>query len=763
MESHMINDKHFYKIVNSQRDCRAQKLTQLQVDGEMLQKSDDIAEGWVRYFQNLSKRLESDNFNAKYQEFVQLDYKEIEDFCRNNYKSDTEFVSLELLDKLVCEMKNGKYQDEQLLSAEHFKFGGPSLIYLLKSIFEKIFKEGTVPNCFKSGIITPVYKKQDKPINNPNSYRRITVSSVIGKLFEKVILHKISPLLKESQNPLQRGFSKDVAPTNASLLLTEAIAESLDNNVSLYAAYIDASKAFDVVWHESMLRKLFYTGISKETWILTKMLYQDLHSKVKWEGKISSPFYEQQGVRQGGILSPELYKVFINPLLDFYKNNYLGFRIGSIQVNSPTCADDIVLLGRSQLELQTMLLGQEQYANDERCIISEAKSKVMIFNQKKQHIDENCTLHDRQIAHTESYTHIGIDRKLRGHDMIEKRIKLARRTTYALMGTGMHGYNGINPSVIIRMWNMYVRPRMLFGLDCVLLSKKDYSKLSSYHKSFLKMIMNLSDAAIYILSGELPLESFIHSQILLKLCSIIRYGGIEKELCMRQVLIKDVSSHSWFLYAKEILDFYDLPSVFELISVTPAKEKWKTCIKNKIHEYWKMQIEKWSVGKSTIRYLIPRTKENGTVHNVWKNAGMNRIAIMKASTKAKLLSGTYILQQTQSKFKKRQISAICLMCNSDIEDTPHFLIKCSSLERTRQPFIDKIKALLNTVDKKLYKSIYKNDIRLTQLILDVTSPTLPMRFQTDELIHEIESLTRGLCFALHHERCRLLDIAVRPY
>jgi hypothetical protein len=55
-----------------------------------------------------------------------------------------------------------------------------------------------------------------------------------------------------------------------------------------------------------------------------------------------------------------------------------------------------------------------------------------------------------------------------------------------------------------------------------------------------------------------------------------------------------------------------------------------------------MQIEQWSVGKSTLRYLIPRTKENGTVHNVWKNAGMNRIAIMKASTKAKLLSPLHI-------------------------------------------------------------------------------------------------------------------------
>jgi hypothetical protein len=59
----------------------------------MLHKSDDIAEGWARYFQNLSKRLESDNFNAEYQGFVQLDYKEIEDFCRNNYKTDTEFVT----------------------------------------------------------------------------------------------------------------------------------------------------------------------------------------------------------------------------------------------------------------------------------------------------------------------------------------------------------------------------------------------------------------------------------------------------------------------------------------------------------------------------------------------------------------------------------------------------------------------------------------------------------------------------------------------
>jgi hypothetical protein len=93
-----------------------------------------------------------------------------------------------------------------------------------------------------------------------------------------------------------------------------------------------------------------------------------MNSKVKWDGNISKSFDEQQGVRHGGIVSPELYKVFINPLLEFYKTNNLGFKIGSIHIGNPTCADDIVLLSKSQQELQTMLSSQEQFANQNNAI-----------------------------------------------------------------------------------------------------------------------------------------------------------------------------------------------------------------------------------------------------------------------------------------------------------------------------------------------------------------------------------------------------------
>ena len=82
---------------------------------------------------------------------------------------------------------------------------------------------------FKEGLITPVYKKQGKPTSDPNSYRRITKTSILGKIVEKVHLNMVHNMLDEAYNKPQRGFTKDTSPTCGSLLLTEAIADSVDN------------------------------------------------------------------------------------------------------------------------------------------------------------------------------------------------------------------------------------------------------------------------------------------------------------------------------------------------------------------------------------------------------------------------------------------------------------------------------------------------------------------------------------------------------
>ena len=224
-------------------------------------------------------------------------------------------------------------------------------------------------------------------------------------------LNAIIDQVEELQSNLQIGFTKGTSPLYAALLLTESIAEAQDRRIHLYAAFLDASKAFDVMWHNSMLKKLNDLGLRGVDWIMMQQWYMNMTSQVKWEGRLSEKFEEHQGVRQGGIWSPVAYKAFINPLLKIFEERSLGFKIGSIHVASPTCADYEILLSDNKYELMTLLKIQETYANKERYKLSEQNSKILIFNQnKKPHLEDGIwSLNDKKLEIVEHYTHIGIE------------------------------------------------------------------------------------------------------------------------------------------------------------------------------------------------------------------------------------------------------------------------------------------------------------------------------------------------------------------
>ena len=96
---------------------------------------------------------------------------------------------------------------------------------------------------------------------------------------------------------------------------SECINESKQQTKPLYVATLDVQKAFDVVDHISLPRKLYLDGISGDDWLLMKDLYTSMSLKVKWDGFLSSQFVIRQGVLQGGILSASRYKRYNNSFL----------------------------------------------------------------------------------------------------------------------------------------------------------------------------------------------------------------------------------------------------------------------------------------------------------------------------------------------------------------------------------------------------------------------------------------------------------------
>ena len=173
---------------------------------------------------------------------------------------------------------------------------------------------------------------------------------------------------------LQFGFTEGLKPIMASLLISEAKCEKKQKS------------AFDVVQHKILLDKLIGQSIHPTLWLIIKYLYSDL---TKWAGELSESFDIFQGVRQEGILSTHLYKIFVQDLLLELESKCLGFQFGDffIYIGTPTCADDIALIESNKDNLQIMINVIRRYAKQHHYRIHPMKTKLYNILQQMMNIN----------------------------------------------------------------------------------------------------------------------------------------------------------------------------------------------------------------------------------------------------------------------------------------------------------------------------------------------------------------------------------------
>ena len=199
----------------------------------------------------------------------------ISKLCEENADTVRPFTVKEV-ELAIFKLNNKKAPDEYGLAAEHLKHSSETFIEDITMVFNQILESRTVPEAFKSGILTPVLKKAKDPSILDN-YRGITVTPIMGKLFESVLL----PRLTESfdQSSLQFGFTKGLSPIMSALIVSEARAEVKMNTFEpLFLVKLDSRKAFDVVNHIIMLDKLYECGVQPSLWSIVKDLYTGLTS-----------------------------------------------------------------------------------------------------------------------------------------------------------------------------------------------------------------------------------------------------------------------------------------------------------------------------------------------------------------------------------------------------------------------------------------------------------------------------------------------------
>ena len=527
----------------------------------------------------------------------------------------------------------------------------------------------------------------------------------------------------------------------------------------LFVATLDVQKAFDVVNHELLLRKLYLNGITGNDWLLVQDIYSDMTTSVKWESHLSAPFVIRQGVRQGGVLSTSHYKRYNNPHLIVLEDRYTGMVIGSICVPHITVADDTALITNSEDEMQGMVEDTGESANQEQYVIHPTKSEVLLYsNGVKSTCDQlGFDMGGKRIKFESQCNHLGIFRDIKQKVNIEEKISLGRKTAYALMGAGLHSGNGLTKPLCAYLWSTYVIPRVVYGLEVQKLSRTDMESLEKFQRKCLRQIQGLPDktpnCVTLSLLGIPPVELIIHKNILnLFVSSVSSKDSVEYDIIERQLVMKSLDKSSWCNEVKRILKQYDLPSAYELFVNTPSKEKWKTLLNSKMNSYLETVWEQEIYSKKSLKYLNPRSVTVGKLHMCWSSVRHNVRDNRRAELKVKVLTGAYILQANRSCFNQYAVDPSYKLCLKEPEDREHFIARCDSLEHVRKPYRQKFNMIFNNIIPS--QSI--DSIVFTKLVLDCS---MVVHGDVLEKIdsHKVELYSRELLSELHYTRIGLLN------
>ena len=292
--------------------------------------------------------------------------------------------------------------NEMFIEASH------QTIELYRKIFNKILLDKKVPDTWRKGEITKIYKGKGKKGKCSND-RGITVSSNVGKVYERIINERSMKMVNISD--AQAGGKRGAATTDHLLILKETIQNHKNKGKGVYLTFLDVTKAYDKAWLEGIMYALEKNGLDNYLWDIVKDMNSNLTATVNTKHGKTKEFPTKDNIRQGGVLSVMMYALLMDEIAKEVDQENEGIPLPNSNKNIGCLLwmDDVVLIHESAEGLQNLLNTTNKIAKKYHIAFGKEKSKAMYIgrgNQKKEK-EKPLKLGDMEIEYTKKYKYLG--------------------------------------------------------------------------------------------------------------------------------------------------------------------------------------------------------------------------------------------------------------------------------------------------------------------------------------------------------------------
>lgn len=395
---------------------------------------------------------------------------------------------------------------------------------LILHTFNTILVSGKYPDAWRLAVLVPLLKGIDLNSLLPTNYRGIALMSSMSKLFANILENRLTCFQSTTGmiSAEQFGFTKGRRTLDPIFILDTLIDRAKADNTELYVTFIDFQKAYDFVFLDGLFYKMLRAKMIGPIYKVIHSMYESVCSVVRQGVSFSDVINQQVGLRQGCILSPCLFSLFIADFPQFLREQGCkGVPLHDAFVNALFYADDGAFLSHNVQEMQQMLDALHVYCSRWRMFVNTGKTKVMVFNQDKKvvvHSKPVLTYDGIELEIVHEFKYLGVlfsvnntHGNSRYSASVDHRLKQAKRLVAAWMRRCEIWQ--FKPDFVVNQFNTCVMPALEYGVGLWgvgLYKSEAWKKVEIFWRYIARCILGVSQRApnggVYGELGWYPFE-----------------------------------------------------------------------------------------------------------------------------------------------------------------------------------------------------------------------------------------------------------------